>query len=414
MIARLRADPAALFLRWCALWSAIMRGYFIVVSVWWVVDADLSPLQLVLLGTALEVSVLVGEIPTGVVADTLSRKWSLVISHVFMGVGIIMSGLTISFVPLLISQVLWGLGWTFTSGADIAWITDELGHAGRHNEVDRVIAATARWKQIGGIAGTIALGLLGWLAGVDTAIVVAGAMFILLGIAVGVVFPEHGFTRAESDHLATSLRIFRSGIRLARTDRQILLVLSATLLLNAGAEAVDRLFFRHLVDLGLPREPDPVVWITALTVVGALAGALALRFVEARIDGAGAPRRLYVSAVGLAVIGTLVMAAAPEVLTGLAGTFLTRGIAWAVIPVVAATWINRRATSDVRATVQSFLGQAESIGEISGGIALGALAETAGLPWAFAASATLFFLSALLVYRSPAGKVEPAPPTSTV
>ena len=381
-----------------------MRGYFIVVSVWWVVDADLSPIQLVLLGTALEISVLVGEIPTGVVADTLSRKWSIVISQLIMGVGIIMSGLTTSFWPLVISQVLWGLGWTFTSGADIAWITDELRHAGRADEVDRVITATARWKQIGGIVGMVALGLLGWLAGVDAAIVTAGAVFIALGVAVAVIFPEHGFTRADGDHLATSIRIFRSGLALARRDRQILLVLAATLLLNSGAEAIDRLFFRHLVDLGLPSNPDPVVWITALTIVGSLAGVLALRFVEARIDGDGAPRRLYVMSVGLAVVGTAVMAAAPEVLSGLAGTFLTRGIAWAVIPVVAATWVNRRATSEVRATVQSFLGQAESIGEISGGIALGAVAETSGIPLAYTFAASLFFLAALLVWRSSAGR----------
>jgi MFS family permease len=384
-----------------------MRGYFIVVSVWWVVDADLSPLQLVLLGTALELSVLLGEVPTGVVADTFSRKWSIVISQLVMGVGIIVSGLTTSFVPLVVSQVLWGLGWTFTSGADIAWITDELAHAGREGEVNRIIAATARWKQIGGIVGMIALGLLGWIVSVDGAIVLAGATFILLGIAVAVVFPEHGFTRSTEDHLATSLRIFRSGLSLARRDRQILLVLAATLLLNSGAEAIDRLFFRHLVDLGLPDNPDPVVWITALTVVGSLAGALALRFVEARIEGNGAPRRLYVASVGLAVIGTLVMAAAPEVLSGLAGTFVTRGIAWAVIPVVAATWVNQRATSDVRATVQSFLGQAESIGEISGGITLGAAAQASGIPLAFTLSASLFALAALLVWRSPAGRRAP-------
>lgn len=385
-----------------------MRGYFIVVSVWWVVDADLSPLQLVLLGTALEVSVLVGEIPTGVVADTLSRKWSIVTSQLVMGVGIILSGLTTSFWPLVFSQVLWGVGWTFTSGADVAWITDEMKFAGREHEVDRLITATARWKQIGGIAGVVVLGLIGWVAGVSVAIVVAGSVFIVLGVVVGVVFPEHGFTRQDGDHLATSLRIFRSGVRLARSDHQILLVLSATMLLNSGAEAIDRLFFRHLVDLGLPDEPDPVVWIAALTVVGALAGALALRWVETRIDGDGAPRRLYVMAVTLAVFGTALMAAAPDVYTGLAGTFLTRGIAWAVIPAVAATWVNRRATSEVRATVQSFLGQAESIGEISGGIALGSLAQAAGVPWAFAASASLFGLAAIVVLRSRSGRANGA------
>ena len=365
MIARLRADPASLYLRWGAVWGAVMRGYFVVVSVWWVVDVDLSPLQLVLLGTALEVSVFFGEVPTGVVADTLSRKWSLAISHLIMGIGIIMSGLTTSFWPLVISQVLWGLGWTFTSGADVAWVTDELRALGRSDEVDRTLTKSARWKHYGGVIGMVVFGSIGWVWGVDAGIISAGAVFLAVAVAVGFVFPEQGFTRSESDHFATSARIFKAGLSLARNDRQILLVLAATLLLNSGAEAIDRLFARHLVDLGLPEDPDPVVWISALTIVGSLVGATALQFVEARIDGDGAPRRLYIQSVLLAVAGTLVMAAAPEVYTGLAGTFLTRGVAFAVIPVVATMWINRRATSDVRATVQSFLGQAESVGEVA-------------------------------------------------
>jgi len=196
------------------------------------------------------------------------------------------------------------------------------------------------------------------------------------------------------------MAILRTGVSLTRRDHQILLVLRATVLFNSGAEAVDRLFVRHLVDLGLPSELDPIVWITALTVVGSLAGVLALRWIETRIGAEGAPRRLYIGAVALAVLGTAVMAAAPEIFTGLAGTLVTRGVAWSVIPVVATTWVNQRATSDVRATVQSFLGQAESIGEIGGGIALGSLAEAAGVPLAFTMSASLFALAGMLVYRS--------------
>lgn len=384
-----------------------MRGYFVLASVWWVVDADLSPLQLVLLGTALEVSVLIGEVPTGVVADTISRKWSIVISQVIMAIGMVLSGLTVSFVPLLASQVLWGLGWTFTSGADIAWITDELHVDGRAHEVDRLIATAAKWKLYGGVLGMTVFGLLGWWGGVDRAIVACGATFLVSAAFVAVTFPERGFTRNASDHVAASMTILRSGIALARRDHQILLVLAATMLFNSGAEAIDRLFARHLVDLGLPSEVDPIAWIVALTVVGSLAGVMALKWVESRISADGAPRRLYVGSVALAVLGTIVMAAAPEIYTGLAGTFITRGVAWSVIPVVATTWVNQRATSDVRATVQSFLGQAESVGEIGGGIALGSLAQAAGVPLAFSVSAACFTLAGILVFRSKAGRAGP-------
>jgi MFS family permease len=88
------SDPARVFLSWSAIWSVMFRGYGLAALIYYVVDADLEPLQLVLLGTALEVSVLLAEIPTGVVADTLSRKRSIVISHVVMGVAFVLTGLT--------------------------------------------------------------------------------------------------------------------------------------------------------------------------------------------------------------------------------------------------------------------------------------------------------------------------------
>lgn len=382
--------------------SALFRGFGFSALIYWVVDADLDPLQLVLLGTALEISVLVAEIPTGVMADTFSRKWSLVVSQVVMGVGMILTGVTTAFVPLLISQVVWGAGWTFTSGADVAWITDELDDPDR---IDRVIAARGRWQQFGGIAGLLIGGGLSWTTSLATTIVVCGVLSIALGGVVAILFTERGFTRNESDHLAASMQILRSGLRLVRFEPQILLVLAATLLLNSGAEAVDRLHVRRIVDLGLPDQPEPIVWFTALGIVGLLAGAVALRFVEHRIVGEGAPRRLYVAAVLIAVFGTGLLAAAPDVATGLAGTFITRGVAFAVIPVVAATWVNQRATSEVRATVQSFLGQAESVGEIGGGLVLGGLAQAQGVPISLAASAVLFFLAASMVWRSTAGRV---------
>ena len=60
--------------------ALLQRGYWLVASLYLVVDARLSPAQLVLIGSAQGVASLVAEVPTGVMADTISRKWSLVIS----------------------------------------------------------------------------------------------------------------------------------------------------------------------------------------------------------------------------------------------------------------------------------------------------------------------------------------------
>lgn len=397
-----------MFLWWSALWSLAFRGYGLAALIYFVVDADLEPLQLVALGTALEVAVLVSEIPTGVVADTLSRKRSIVISHVIMGVSFAAVGLTTEFWPLMLTQVAWGVGWTFTSGADVAWITDELDDPSR---IDGVLARKARWQLLGGVVGLGASGLLAWATSLATSIITFGAAMLLVGLFVASTFTEHNFTPVTEDRFRESVGIFKRGVTLARHDSQIFLVLGATLTLNSGAEAVDRLFNRRLVDLGFPDDTNPVVWFTLLGVVGLLAGALALRFIEARVHGDGAPRRYYLWGVALAVAGTVILAWAPNVWVGVAGTFVVRGLGWAIIPAVAAIWVNRRTPSGVRATVQSFLGQAESIGEISGGLALGAVAQWSTVPIALTGSAGLFLLTFAIVRRSRAGRRTPTDPS---
>ena len=146
-------DPDALvrlFLWWRFAKATSFRGYWLVTSLYLVVVADLSPFELVILGTAMEATVLLCEVPTGVMADTVSRKWSLVVSHVLMGAGMLATGLTTDMVALTAAQMLWGLGWTFSSGADIAWITDELDDDLR---IDRVLSAQARWQQLGAASG---------------------------------------------------------------------------------------------------------------------------------------------------------------------------------------------------------------------------------------------------------------------
>src|SRR5512134_1586906 len=107
--------------------SMFFAMMFVVTSLYEATVAGLTPVQLILVGTALEISAFVFEVPTGIVADVYSRKLSIVIGYVLMGLGFLIEGFFRAFLPILLAQVIWGLGYTFTSGATQAWITDEIG-----------------------------------------------------------------------------------------------------------------------------------------------------------------------------------------------------------------------------------------------------------------------------------------------
>jgi hypothetical protein len=150
---------------------------------------------------------------------------------------------------------------------------------------------------------------------------------------------------------------------------------------------VNLLFPKQLIDRGFPG--DPVLWYTALGILSFVLGAAALRLVEARIDGPGVARRAYVFACLTGVAGLIVLACAPDALVGSVGVLLAQGVAFTVTRAVSVIWVNQRTSSDVRATVHSFLSQAECAGEIASGIPLAGLAAIAGIPAALFASAAI-------------------------
>jgi MFS family permease len=386
-----RPDLVAAFLRW-TWWRAVLhRGWWLATSVYLVVDAHLSPSQLVLIGVAQAVTALTFEVPAGVVADTISRKWSLVVSHVLMGTAMIATGLVTGFGPLVATQMLWGLSWNFASGADVAWITDELDEPARSSGV---LVRSGRAQLTGAAAGLVGIGALASLTQRSTAMVFAGATMLLLGLYVVFRFHERGFIPTSTRRWSTSWSILVRGSTLVRRSRAILVMFAATFLVN-GAATSGRLQTRRLVDLGFPS--DPLVWFTALGVLTLLVGAIAFRVVARHVDHAQTPMRGYVVACAVGAVGLIGLAGAPEEVSGSAAALLVAGFAVPLTRTLGTIWVNRQTSGDVRATVHSFLAQAEYLGVIVCGLAISVVAQFAGLPLALVTCAALFAVPIFLI-----------------
>jgi MFS transporter, DHA3 family, tetracycline resistance protein len=150
---------------------------FTVSAVYFVQDVGMNPLELVLVGTFMELAIFVFEVPTGVVADTFSRRLSIVIGWTTMGFGLVLAGLVAEVWAVWAGWAVWGLGYTFTSGAEQAWITDEIGV----ERVGRVFARADQWGYAGGLFG---IGASVAIASVDLGLAVAagGALTFALGV----------------------------------------------------------------------------------------------------------------------------------------------------------------------------------------------------------------------------------------
>ena len=91
--------------------------------------AGLSPLEMVLVGTILEATCFLFEVPTGIVADLYSRRRSILIGIAMIGLGFIVEGAIPAFVAIALAQVIWGVGYTSVRSG---WATSScVGHRSR-------------------------------------------------------------------------------------------------------------------------------------------------------------------------------------------------------------------------------------------------------------------------------------------
>jgi DHA3 family tetracycline resistance protein-like MFS transporter len=127
MVHNLRVDATRVFLFMELAVAVFTCMVFTTNILYQVTVAGLAPLQLVLIGTTLEVCTFLFEVPTGIVADACSRRLSLITGYLLIGLGFLVEGFFPTFHAILLAQVIWGLGFTFISGARQAWITDEVG-----------------------------------------------------------------------------------------------------------------------------------------------------------------------------------------------------------------------------------------------------------------------------------------------
>jgi DHA3 family tetracycline resistance protein-like MFS transporter len=366
-------------------------GLYLVVSTWTLSFIDRAgggPLALVLTGTLLEVCYTFAEVPTGVVADRWGRKRSILLGLALLGCSALLDAVG-TLASVLVAQVFIGVGWTFTSGADVAWLTDEVGE-----EAARPLYASGAraelWGSVVGVAAGMGLGLVNlWLP-----LLAGGVVVFALTAWLGVRMHESE-RQVAVDERSTVVATFRQARRSVRARPAVGVLLLVMVAIGMGGEGVDRLWQLHLVgeEAG---ERGAVLVVGSLFVGGLVLGALLTSRLEHRLeadaDGSWAVRALTAANV-VVFAAVLLLALGPWALAA-AGVVLSGAVRSAASPLIQSI-ANRDADAASRATVNSIVTQAESVGEIGGG-AFGFLAAARGTTPSLVVSAALFLLAGAL------------------
>jgi DHA3 family tetracycline resistance protein-like MFS transporter len=396
---------------------------FTVLAVYYVTVVRMDPLQLVLVGTVLEGTILLCELPTGLFADTFSRRLSVILGTALLGVGCLITGSVPLFVAILIAETIRGVGETFVDGAREAWIADEVGE-------ERLAHIFTRAAQVRQLVSPAAIVASVALASIDLRLPVIAAGVLHLGL-VGfliVAMPEEHFARSPSGE-RTSLRTslggmtgtLRAGVGLVRRTPLLLAFLALAAVFGAASEGFDRLWEAHLLtDFRFPAlvlpilgELKPVVWfgLIQLALMPLELGALELLRRRADRKRSGHPARSLLACTVAQVAGVLTFALAGGFYAAVAG-FGLADLARTLAGPVRDAWLARSISPRVRATVLSLVGQADAFGQVAGGPGVGALGKQVSLRAAIACSG-LLLAPALPLYawtlrtNAPAGGAAP-------
>ena len=375
---------------------------FVTNSLYEATIAGLTPLQLVLVGTTLEISAFIFEVPTGIVADVYSRRLSIIIGYLLMGAGFLIEGFFPTFRMIVLAQFIWGLGYTFTSGAKQAWITDEIGE----DNANKLFLRTAR---LGAYAWLIGLGVTLLIGANNTAFPIrVGAIGVILtGIVLAAIMPETGFHPTPQEDRNTwqhMWHIFKQGVSAVRVHPRLINIVFIGLCYGLYSEGVDRLTVKFLLDnFGLPVfiGSNQLSFFILLDVVGTVLYIFVVRFVEKRLDTSSplAIGRAMLLVTGLISIGILSFALSPTLV--LAVTFMiTVGLLRGVSGPLQTAWINQKLDSRVRATIHSMFGQVDAIGQTAGGPVIGLIANAFSVKLAVSISSLLLSPALLFIQRA--------------
>ncbi|MGO4535956.1 MFS transporter [Leifsonia sp. 2MCAF36] len=364
-------------------------------------DAGLSNFEAFAANAFFTAGMVIFEIPTGVVADTVGRKASYLLGTITLSVT---TGLYwmlwlwhAPFVWWAIVSALLGLGFTFFSGAVDAWLVDALAFAKYSGSLEAVFGRGLVVTGISMFAGSVLGGIIAQATNLGVPFLLRAGVLIVMLVFAAIVMKDLGFTPDHSmGPVAATRNVLKQSIDHGLRKRSVRwVILSAPFASGVGIYA-----FYALQPYLLELYGDK----TAYSIAGLAAAILSLAQVA---GGVLAPRirRLFAkrttTVIGASLASILILVALGVTsLFWLAVAFLVIwGFVFAVAGPVRQAYLNDMIPSKQRATVLSFdslfgslggvfiqpaLGRAADLWGYGTSLVIGGAVELIGIPFLFA------------------------------
>ncbi len=329
-------------------------------------DAGLSNLEAFAANAFFTAGMVVFEVPTGIVADTVGRRASYLLGTLAL------AGSTLLYVLLwqieapfwqwAVVSMLVGLGFTFFSGAVEAWLVDALTATGFTGPMERVFG---RGQVVSGIAmltGSVAGGVIAQQTSLGVPFVLRGVVLVVMFVVAFRLMHDVGFSPAKGGRpLAEMRKIASSSIEYGWRVPAVKWLMVESLFTGGVGIYGFYALQPYLLELYGDPEAYSIAGLVAAIVAGAqILGGLAAPWIRG-IFHRRTSALIAASALGTATLGLVGVFESFWVVIGL---IVVWGLLFAASMPIRQVYLNGLIPSQQRATILSF----DSLMSSSGGV----------------------------------------------
>ena len=368
----------------------LMLGNTLAASLIWgintifLLDAGLTNLEAFAANAFFTAGMMLFEVPTGIVADTVGRRASYLLGTLTLSAStllyVLLWQVEAPFWQWALVSVLIGLGFTFFSGAVEAWLVDALKATGFAGDLEAVFArgqiATGSAMLVGSVAG----GFIAEHAGLGVPFVLRGAVLVVMFLVAFRLMHDVGFTPDRTAGFGTEVRrIAANSVEYGLRVPAVKWLMVESLLIGGVGIYAFYALQPYLLELWGDPEAYQIAGLVAAIAAGAqiLGGVVAPRIralFHRRTSGLIVLAVLNVATLGL--IGTV------DSFWAVLGMIVAWGLLFAAATPIRQAYMNGMIPSRQRATILSFDSLMNSTGGVWAQPALGRAADV----WGYAPS----------------------------
>jgi MFS family permease len=373
----------------------LMLGNTLAASLIWgintifLLDAGLSNLEAFAANAFFTGGMVIFEVPTGIVADTIGRRTSYLLGTLTLSAAsllyVLLWQVEGAFWEWAVVSLLLGLGFTFFSGAVEAWLVDALTATGYTGKLESVFGRGQILTGVGMLSGSVAGGFLAQQISLGFPFVLRAAILIVMFVVAFRLMHDVGFTPEKGGRpLAEMRKIASNSIEYGwRVPAVKWLMVEALFTGGVGIYA-----FYALQPYLLELYGDPQAYQVAGLAAAIVAGAQILGGIAAPwIRGLFQRRTSALLVMAGASVINLVMIGLVESFWPVIGFTTIWGLMFAATMPIRQTYINGMIPSRQRATILSFDSMMSSTGGVWAQPVLGRAADVWGYAQSYVLSA---------------------------